>query len=608
MDSPLLKDLNKEQQKAVIQTDGPILILAGAGSGKTRVLTYKVGYLISEKKIDPGRILMLTFTNKAASEMKDRIGKLLNFQKSDLPFAGTFHSLCAKILRKEGKIIGISPAFVIFDEQDQIDLIKNVIIKLNLSIKDFNPRSVLATISGAKNELISPLEYPQFARGYFQETVAEIYLYYQKALKEHQALDFDDLLFQTVILFRKDKFCLSSYQEKYRYVLVDEYQDTNHAQYILTKMLAQRWRNLCVVGDASQSIYMWRGADFRNLINLKNDYSDLKIFNLEQNYRSTQNILDSAYAIISKNKSHPILKLWTKKPGGENIVLYEAKNEHDEAEFIIRQLSKYSSYKEMAVLYRTNAQSRVIEEVFLHNGVPYILVGGTRFYERKEVKDVISYIRLFVNGKDLVSYRRVEKIGKRRLEKFLNWEERFKKENRSISKVPTLELLDKIVSETCYLELFDQENEEDLARLENIKELRSVASEFPDVIQFLENVALVEQEYIPDHPLLNGDKKNAVTLMTLHGAKGLEFPVVFIVGMEEGIFPHSRSLLDRLEIEEERRLCYVGITRAMNKLYLSYSRKRLFFGIRSENIVSRFIGDIPECLIKFESSNEWLTD
>lgn len=602
----LLSDLNTKQQEAVKKTDGHILILAGAGSGKTRVLTYRTAYLILEKKVEPGRILMLTFTNKAAAEMKERIKKLLSIEngelrinKEEIPFAGTFHSLCAKILRKDGKFIGLSPSFVIYDDQDQLEVIKDAMIRLNISPKDFNPRAVLGTISEAKNELIGPLEYPQYVRGYFQETAAKVYLEYQKLLKEQSGLDFDDLMMQVVFLFRKNPNVLAKYQDQYQYVLVDEYQDTNHAQYELTKLLAGRWHNLAVVGDASQSIYRWRGADYRNLIYLKRDFPDLITINLEQNYRSTQKILDAAFSVITKNKSHPILKLWTENEKGEPITVYEAKNEHEEAEFILKQIASGFDYRETAVLYRTNAQSRVIEEVFLHQGVPYILVGGTKFYERKEVKDVIAYLRVFCNPKDMVSYKRLEKIGKKRLENFLNLTEKLK---TGAEKIPTVDLMDNIIKDTGYLDLYDPDNEEDLARLENIKELRSVAMEFPDLVQFLENVALVEQEYMPDRTVEGEKKKNAVTLMTLHAAKGLEFPVVFMVGMEEGLFPHSRSLLEQMELEEERRLCYVGITRAKKKLFLTYARKRLYFGIRSQNMVSRFIADIPEEVMDFKQS------
>lgn len=598
----ILTELNSQQQRATTYGDGPLLILAGAGSGKTRALTYRAAYLILEKHIPAENILLLTFTNKAAGEMKERIQRLIASHLSPftfhLPYAGTFHSFCAKVLRADGDLLGISHNFVIYDEADQADAIRGVIKKLDLSIKEYKPQSVLNTISGAKNELLSELEYPQYARGIWQKNVAQIYLEYQRFLRQNQAVDFDDLIFKVIDLFKKFPEVLGKYQNKYRYLLVDEYQDTNHAQYVLTKLLASRYRNLTVVGDCSQSIYGWRGANFRNLINLKSDFPALKIINLEQNYRSTKTILDVAYSVICHNTTHPILKLWTKNEEGEKIYLYEASSEINEAEFIVNQISRHlDQYRlsDFAILYRTNAQSRVLEEFFLQSGIPYVLVGGTRFYQRKEVKDVLAYLRLIANPKDTVSHVRIEKLGKARLEKFLNWQERNLSKNKRLL---TLDLFDELLKATNYLELYDPKDEEDLARLENINELRSVANEFPDLNDFLENVSLVEQESLPDKPISNGNKKEAVTLMTLHAAKGLEFPIVFIVGMEEGLFPHSRSLLNQSELEEERRLCYVGITRAKKKLFLTYARRRLYFGQHSANEVSRFIQDIPEDLIK----------
>ncbi len=603
MKNSLLESLNPKQQAVLLTTDGPILILAGAGSGKTRVLTYKVAYLMTEKKVDGSEILMVTFTNKAATEMKERIHKLLsaNSQQSiaNLPFAGTFHSFCARILRTDGKNIGVGANFVIYDEADTRDAIKEIMKRQDISPKNFSVGGVSATISQIKNELIAPLEYPQYARGYFQETVAGIYIEYQKMLKENRALDFDDILFETVKLFRKDRDILSKYQNKYRYILVDEYQDTNQAQYSLTKLLSGGRRNITVVGDASQSIYAWRGANYRNILNFKEDFPDVKVFNLEQNYRSTQKILDAAFSVISKNVNHPILKLWTQNESGDNIGLYEARSEQDEAEFIIREMNKLMlenknlPYSSFVILYRTNAQSRVLEEVFLHQGIPYILVGGVRFYERKEIKDVISYLRLLVNPKDMVSYKRVEKLGKKRLENFLEFAHNF-----MVIKYSSLEILDKTLEATDYLSLFNKEDEEDMTRLENIKELRSVATEFIVLSDFLENISLVEREYLPaNRPgfewVNKKDNKNAVTLMTMHAAKGLEFSVVFMVGMEEGLFPHSRSLMDKEQMEEERRLCYVALTRAKIKLYLTYATRRLYFGQRTSNVVSRFILDLP---------------
>lgn len=597
MEISILKELNTEQQKAVLAANGPMIILAGAGSGKTRVLTYKVIYLIQEKKIDPANILMVTFTNKAASEMKERIEKLCGDEIK--PTIGTFHSICSRILRIEGKNIGFSERFTIYDKQDSLDCVKEAMGRANISIKDFKPSSVLSTISQAKNQLISDLEYLNLARGYFQESVAKIYPFYQRILKENNALDFDDLINKTIELFDKNPDVLKKYQEKFQYILVDEYQDTNQAQYILTKKLSARWKNICVVGDFSQSIYSFRGANFQNLITFKNDYSNVQTFHLSQNYRSTQTILDSAYSVISKNTTHPVLKLWTENEKGEKIIAYQADTEHNEAEFIISQIINLGvDPKDVAVLYRTNAQSRVVEEVFLHHGVPYTLVGGTRFYDRKEIKDILAYLRVIDNEKDNVSFKRIEKLGKTRLKKFMEFTETLEQD-----KFSTIDLMDKILEETNYLSIFDPKDEEDAARLENIKELRSVAIEFPNLSGFLENISLVEQEQLSDQANKNG-KGNVVTLMTLHAAKGLEFPIVFMIGMEEGIFPHSRSLMEKSELEEERRLCYVGITRARQRLFLTYSKRRLIFGQRSTNTLSRFILDIPKDTIIMNADYE----
>lgn len=595
MENALLKELNKDQRQAVLHTDGPAIILAGAGSGKTRVLTYKVLYLVTEKHVNPDAILMVTFTNKAAQEMKERIVKYFaehNVTASTQPFVSTFHSLCARILRIEGKHIGLSPSFVIYDTLDQLDTIKEAMGQLFISTRDFKPGSILATISQAKNELISEKEYPSFARGLFQQTVAKIYPVYQNILKENDALDFDDLLLKTVKLFQENEAVLNKYQETFRYILIDEYQDTNKVQYALTKLLAKKYNNVCVVGDFSQSIYSWRGADFQNLSRFKQDFEQVKEFSLSQNYRSTQKILDAASGVISRNTMHPVLKLWTENPDGEEIQLYEAKNEQDEAEFIVRMINHLGiqDLSQVAVLYRTNAQSRVIEEVFLHYAIPYLLIGGTRFYERKEIKDVVSYLRHLSNPKDSISLKRIEKLGKGRLEKYFSFQEK-----TDMTKLTTIEVLDQVLHATDYLAFYDEEDEEDRARLENIKELRSVALAYPNLTEFLENITLVEQEALNQEK--NAGRKNAVTLMTLHAAKGLEFPVVFMIGMEEGVFPHARSLMDRSELEEERRLCYVGMTRAREKLFLTYARRRLFFGQRSSNTTSRFLLEIPEHVI-----------
>lgn len=611
MSSTLLKDLNADQRKAVIHTDGPVLILAGAGSGKTRALTYRAAHLIAEKHVAPEHILMVTFTNKAANEMRERIRTLLSKQQgnkaakhSNLPYAGTFHSLCVRILRRDGAYIHVPSNFAIYDDADQIDAIKEVIKQLDISPKQYHPRAVLSIISQAKNELIGALEYPTIARGVFQETVARIYLRYQKLLLDNEALDFDDLLMKTVQLLVNTPQVSGAYQERYHYVLVDEYQDTNKAQYTLTKLLSKRWNNITVVGDASQSIYRWRGADFRNITNFKTDYPKVSVFHLEQNYRSTQTILDAAFGVIEKNTTHPVLKLWTKKSGGDPITLYEARNEQDEATFIIQTiLQSGRGFSDFAVLYRTNAQSRVLEEAFLHAGLPYRLVGGTRFYDRKEIKDVLSYLRIIANPKDTVSYNRAEKLGKGRMKKFLTYAHSLK-ENTQLIHLTTLELMDHILDVTTYAELYDANVEEESYRLENIRELRSVATEFPVLTEFLENVALVEKAESKRSKRATYPERTdgVITLMTLHAAKGLEFPIVVIVGMEEGIFPHSRSLMEKDELEEERRLCYVGITRAKEKLYFTYANKRLFFGTRTQNMISRFIADIPEHAVNLQIS------
>ena len=498
--------LNQKQKEAVIYIEGPCIILAGAGSGKTRVLVYKTAYLI-DRGVSPDNILLTTFTNKAANEMRERIYRLLGKHlHAHQVTIGTFHSLCAKILRIEGQYIGIPKNFVIYDDQDQIDAIKETMKILEISTKDFKPSSISTTISEAKNQLITASEYLNYAKGYFQETVARIYPIYQRLLSENDALDFDDLILKTIELFDKNPQVLKKYQDKFKYILVDEYQDTNHAQYILTKMLSgsdfDKSPNVCVVGDFSQSIYSWRGADFQNLSKFKEDFSskgrsasggkNVETFSLSQNYRSTQKILDAASSVISKNTSHPVLDLWTENPKGEDVALYESRNEHDEGEYIINKILELKSqdprlsYSDFAVLYRTNAQSRAIEEGFLHQGVPYVLIGGTRFYERREIKDVLAYLRLIANPKDTVSYKRIEKLGKGRLSKFIEFSQDFKE--KKVETIPTLEILDKVLSKTAYLSLYDERDEEDRARLENIKELRSVAIEFPDLIEFLEKV------------------------------------------------------------------------------------------------------------------------
>jgi len=620
----LLDDLNPEQQEAVKATDGPVLILAGAGSGKTRVLTYRVAYLIQEKHVPAENILMMTFTNKAAGEMRDRILKLLNYTLNPIPYSlpimGTFHSFCARVLRRDGGVLGLPPGFAIYDESDAMDVVKEAMANLNIPTQKTSPYSVRSTISGAKNELISSLEYPQYARGYFQEQVAKIYLEYQRILEQNKALDFDDLLLKVIKLFQTDPAILTRYQIQFQYILIDEYQDTNSAQYLISKYLAMRNKNICVVGDASQSIYRFRGADFRNIVKFQKDYPGTKVFNLEQNYRSTQVILDAAHSVISRNKSHPILKLWTENSGGDKIEIYEARSEVDEANYIINvilsatkdlsrmrensgtspeilhfvqndKLAEPRTLTDFAILYRTNAQSRALEEQFLKAAIPYKLIGGVSFYQRKEIKDVLSYLRLLQNPKDSVAIKRAEKIGKGRLAKVM---EIFTEVSLQMDKYTSSDLLDLILGRTGYLDYIDDGTEIGKMRVENVKELKSVSEQFPNLTEFLENVALVEAADAPGRKKVDAD---AVTLMTLHSAKGLEFPVVFMVGMEEGLFPHSRSMLDPQELEEERRLCYVGITRAKNKLYLTYTISRMYFGQRNNNLVSRFLGDIPQDIL-----------
>lgn len=602
MSIDLLKDLNPQQQKAVTATDGPVIILAGAGSGKTRVLIYRVLYLMLEKHIDPSNILMVTFTNKAANEMKERMQKMT--KTTDMPTIATFHSLCAKILRVEARHIGMTSDFVIYDSADQEDAVKQAMELLHLSPKEYKPRAMREMISSAKNEMLTPPLYSEIARGQYQQVAAIVYSAYQKLLKSNNAFDFDDLLLQVVTLFRQRPDILKKYQDKFHYILIDEYQDTNKVQYSLTKLLSAAKQNVCVVGDFSQSIYSWRGADFTNLSRFKTDFKNVHVFELSQNYRSTQNILDAAVSVIQHNTTHPILSLWTENGTGEQIHVQEVRNEQEEILRIIEFIQNYNQHhlSDIAVLYRTNAQSRVAEEMFLHHSVPYILVGGTRFYERREIKDVLAYLRLFLNPKDSVSLKRVEKLGKTRFLKFQTFQEEWLAKKDFV----TIDLLDNCLAATGYLEMYDEEDDDDAGRLENIKELRSVAINFPDLVNFLENVSLVEQEYMPDKP--TGETKNAITLMTLHAAKGLEFPVVFMIGMEEGLFPHSRALMDKNELEEERRLCYVGMTRARQQLFLSYTRKRLYFGQQNSNVISRFLLELPEDVVKSQIKSSAFTD
>ena len=574
--------LNKDQKDAVLNSDGPSIILAGAGSGKTRVLIHKVMYLIQEKNVKPSSIVMITFTNKAASEMKSRMGAV------SLGYVGTFHTFCAKMLRIDGESIGVPRNYVIYDDNDQKDVIKKVI--KNLPTR-FTPSYFLNRISNAKNELITPEKYRQLFSDYSSEIVAGVYQQYQAELLKCNALDFDDLLMKAIELLRNTPGVLEKYHNKYQYLLVDEFQDTNVAQYALTKILGSKSQNVTIVGDFSQSIYSWRGADIKNLEKFESDFPNTKIFKLEQNYRSTQPILDYAFEIISKNQSHPILSLFTDNDVGENVIFYEASDEQDEIFYVVDEIQKNADECDsFAVLYRTNAQSRVIEEALLHQSIPYVLIGGTRFYERKEIKDVLSYLRCILNPSDAISLDRIKKLGKRRFDKF---REIYPQLVGEVNEKSTSEVMEDVFNATGYLELYNVDDTDDYARLENIKELKSVALSFPVVAEFLEQVALVESEYSQDEKnqsrnRLLGENKT-VKLMTLHQAKGLEFDCVFIVGLEEGILPHARSLNEDLGVEEERRLYYVGITRARKRLYITNARRRFIFGRRTDGIKSRFL-------------------
>ncbi|KKS16634.1 MAG: ATP-dependent DNA helicase PcrA [candidate division WWE3 bacterium GW2011_GWB1_41_6] len=612
----IFKGLNPQQVQAVKHVEGPALVVAGPGSGKTRVLTHRVGYLISQSNVSENNILCVTFTNKAAGEIQNRIRVFLGGGNSlRLTWGGTFHSISSRILRKDGYLIGIPPSFVIYDTDDQLSVIKGIMKDFGVDPKRINPRAVLGTISGAKSELILAGEYPKLAHGYFQKTVAMIYPEYQKRLRKNDALDFDDLLVETVNLFIGVPQVLEKYQAHFRFILVDEYQDTNKAQYTLTKLLSEAHKNLYVVGDMAQAIYSFRGADYRNILNFQRDFPDASIYNLEQNYRSTQVILSAATNVIKNNESHIPLDLWTEKDGGDKIVSFTGASEKEEAEFIsdkiLDEISVGKAYRDMAVLYRTNAQSRNIEESLIRNNIPYRIIGGLRFYSRKEIKDVIAYLRVIHNPKDTVSWERVinvppRGIGQKSAEllKAGGWDltevdqktklpfSKWIEEKESYS---TLELMDRVLEGSRYINWLNDGTEENKARIENVQELRSVAQQFVELEDFLENVALIESS---DKP--SSSDMDAVTLMTIHASKGLEFPVVFLIGMEEGLFPHSQSLMELSELEEERRLCYVAITRAMERVFLTLARSRLYFGNIQSNMPSRFLGEIPQELIEYE--------
>lgn len=634
--NPIFDTLNDRQCEAVKHTEGPLLITAGAGSGKTKVLTCRIAHLL-ELGVAPYRILAITFTNKAAKEMKERVTNLVGAQ-ADSIWLSTFHSFCAKLLRFEiDGFHGYTRNFTIYDSSDQLVLVKDCLKKLNLDDKQFTPRSVLGTISSAKNVLMDAKAFAAKASDFYEQKVADVYALYQEKLRENNAVDFDDLLFLAVRLLQENEEVREKYQSRFQYILVDEYQDTNHAQYALTKILAARWRNICVVGDADQSIYAWRGADIRNIIDFTRDYPDAVSIKLEQNYRSTKTILHAANAVIDNNESRPKKTLWTENPTGNKIIHYQAQTEHDEADYIAgviynRHEISHEPYGDMAILFRTNAQSRVLEEKLMRYAIPYTMVGGTKFYDRKEIKDVLAYLRLLYNPEDSLSLTRIINVPKRNIgattmehvaayaeaqgislfEALSSTDEipvtkraKASLENfaamifdllNDIEGKDVLSLIETVIKQTGYGDMLDKEAEHDPqgeSRKENVGEFLSVAKDYMDsnpegnLQDFLENVALVSD--VDDFE--SSDSK--VTLMTLHAAKGLEFPVVFLTGLDEGLFPHSRTLMDPAQVEEERRLAYVGITRAERQLYVTNAVTRTMYGRISAYMPSRFLAEIP---------------
>lgn len=641
----LLNGLNPEQQEAVKHTDGPLLIMAGAGSGKTRVLTHRIAYLLVEKQVSPWNILAITFTNKASREMRERVNSITGPVAEDI-WISTFHSMCVRILRRDGDRIGINRNFTILDSGDQLTVIKKILKEQNVDPKKFEPRGILGSISSAKNELETPEDYKANAKGPYESVVADAYEQYQKQLRKNQALDFDDLIMRTITLFKKVPEVLEFYQRKFQYIHVDEYQDTNKAQYILVKLLAEKYQNLCVVGDSDQSIYRWRGADIQNILSFEKDYPSARAIFLEQNYRSTKKILEAANVVIENNTNRKPKKLWTDNQDGPHITYYQGNDEHTESRFVTGKIldmvnSGKRTNSEIAILYRTNAQSRVVEEILNKSNITYNIVGGTKFYDRKEIKDVLAYLRLIANPDDDISLLRIVNVPKRgvgasTMDKvaqyatnqdisiFTTLQEieqvglsaRFTKSLRTFGNqmanwtqmqeyLAVSELVEEVIDKSGYRDALRNENTiESQTRLENIDEFLSVTQEFEkasedkSLIAFLTDLALVADIDKLDED--ENEHKEAVTLMTLHSAKGLEFPVVFLIGMEEGVFPHSRSLFEEEEMEEERRLAYVGITRAEEELFLTNARMRTLYGKTNANPVSRFIGEIPEELLEKE--------
>nr|WP_251027646.1 DNA helicase PcrA [Bacillus sp. ISL-41] len=638
----LLNGLNPEQQKAVKAVDGPLLLMAGAGSGKTRVLTHRIAYLMVEKGVNPYNILAITFTNKAAREMRERIQKMMGGAADDI-WISTFHSMCVRILRRDIDRLGYNRNFTILDSTDQQSVIKSILKDKNMDPKKYDPRAILGTISSAKNELITPEEYAKTAGDYFSQKVSDVYTEYQRRLRKNNALDFDDLIMTTITLFIRVPEVLEYYQRKFQYIHVDEYQDTNRAQYMLVKLLAQRFQNLCVVGDSDQSIYRWRGADITNILSFEKDYPRASVILLEQNYRSTKKILLAANMVIQNNMNRKPKNLWTENPEGNKIMYYRADSEQGEAQFVIgkiqEQLRNGRKLSDIAILYRTNAQSRVIEESFLKSNIDYSIVGGIKFYDRKEIKDILAYLRLISNPDDDISLQRIINVPKRAIgstsiDKIANFAamhdlsmfqaletiemiglspkaEKAAAEFRNLVSnythqqeyLSVTELVEEVLDKTGYRDMLKAEKSlESQSRLENIDEFLTVTKSFEEssedksLVAFLTDLALVADiDRLDD----DGEKKtDFVTLMTLHSAKGLEFPVVFLIGMEEGVFPHSRSLMEEDEMEEERRLAYVGITRAEEELFITNAQMRTLFGRTNMNPESRFIKEIPADLVE----------
>ena len=636
--SQLLEGLNPEQRRAVETTDGPLLIQAGAGSGKTKTLTHRIAYLIATHRATPYNILAVTFTNKAAREMRERVAHLLSSDADNrgfMPYMGTFHSICVRILRMDGEHIGIPRSYVIFDEADRLAAVKQASKRLMLDEKAFPARMIAGLISSAKNELVTPEDRDRAGGSPATRAAAEVYPLYQQILKDSGALDFDDLIGRTVQLLQSVPEIRAKWQQQFAYIMIDEYQDTNAAQYKLVKLLTNKLDDIAVVGDDWQSIYSWRGADFRNILNFERDYPDCTIIKLEQNYRSTSHILNAAHGVVTRNQQRSDKQLWTAAGEGMPVQLLQVGSERAEAEAIVRRVKlgvdsgrKFSDY---AVLYRTNAQSRSVEETFIQYGIPYRIVGGVRFYDRKEIKDLVAYLRLIYQPEDRISFERIVNvptrgIGVKSLQNFYEWYESlglslsealtqaancgtvtgkakkglvelgdiFSSLRELVDDVPPAALIDSLVRRIGYMNYLDDGTPQAESRQENVRELMGVSQSYQELglAGFLEEIALITDLDTAD---MNG---NAVTLMTLHAAKGLEFPVVFMVGMEETIFPHTRALYNQSEMEEERRLCYVGMTRAREELYMIYATARMLYGGVQHNVPSRFLSEIDAAYVQ----------